>query len=462
MANRRRRGPIVNRRHMARQQRERLFSQYITIGSIVLIAIVVILIGYGFIVARVVQPRQPVAIVNGEEILTREFQAQVRYERSLLVSQWVNLANLMTDFGVTDASSQNFFIQQLQQIEFSLDASTVGRTVLNNQISDRLIRQEAARRGITVSEEEITKSLEENFGFFGGGPRPSPTAVPTRPATSTLSPLQMTLTAPTATPSPTITETVAITSTETTTGTQAIEMTPTAAVTDTVESQPEDVPTPTPFPTSTPYTREAFEADLAENLDTLERLGYSEADLRRLVESDLYRQKLLEAVTAEVSQIQDHAWARQILVGTEAEAQDVIARLEGGENFAILAQEVSLDQNTAIDGGDLGWFTREQFPEIADAAFSLEIGGISEPIQSQFGFHVIQVLGREERSLTTSEFDELKQSVFETWITDLRQDSDIEIFDYWANRVPTEPNVPAGGVAALIQQLQQQQPAVNP
>ncbi len=104
MANRRRRGPIVNRRHMARQQRERLFSQYITIGSIVLIAIVVILIGYGFIVARVVQPRQPVAIVNGEEILTREFQAQVRYERSLLVSQWVNLANLMTDFGVTDAS----------------------------------------------------------------------------------------------------------------------------------------------------------------------------------------------------------------------------------------------------------------------------------------------------------------------------------------------------------------------
>ena len=237
-------------------------------------------------------------------------------------------------------------------------------------------------------------------------------------------------------------------------------LTDTTVISEPTAIEPGSEPTATPFPTSTPYSREAFEADLAENLNNLETLGFTEADLRRLVESNLYRQKLLEVISADVSQMQDHVWARHILVATEEEALDIAARLQAGENFALLAQEVSQDQTSALEGGDLGWFTRQQFPEIADAAFSLEIGEISEPVESQFGFHVIQQLGHEERSLTASEFDQLKQTVFEEWITELRQETDIEIFDYWADRTPSEPNVPAGGAAALIQQLQQ--PVVTP
>jgi peptidyl-prolyl cis-trans isomerase C len=64
----------------------------------------------------------------------------------------------------------------------------------------------------------------------------------------------------------------------------------------------------------------------------------------------------------------------------------------GGEDFAAVAREISTDVGTAPNGGDLGWFTREEMvAPFAEAAFALEPGTISEPIETEFGWHVIRV-----------------------------------------------------------------------
>jgi peptidyl-prolyl cis-trans isomerase C len=86
--------------------------------------------------------------------------------------------------------------------------------------------------------------------------------------------------------------------------------------------------------------------------------------------------------------------ARHILVASEAQAEDIIKQLDKGADFATLAKKYSTDPGS-VNGGDLGWFKKtDMVPEFADAAFAMKDGQISQtPVHSQFGWHVIQVLG---------------------------------------------------------------------
>ena len=84
--------------------------------------------------------------------------------------------------------------------------------------------------------------------------------------------------------------------------------------------------------------------------------------------------------------------ARHILVENEDEAKKAYARVKGGEDFAKVAGELSKDPGSKADGGDLGFFTKDRMVEpFAETAFKLEPGQISEPVKSQFGWHVIKV-----------------------------------------------------------------------
>ena len=84
--------------------------------------------------------------------------------------------------------------------------------------------------------------------------------------------------------------------------------------------------------------------------------------------------------------------ASHILVETEDEAQAVLARVRGGEDFAAVARTLSKDTGSAPQGGDLGEFTRGRLvPEFEQAAFAAEVGEIVGPVQTEFGWHVIKV-----------------------------------------------------------------------
>ena len=100
--------------------------------------------------------------------------------------------------------------------------------------------------------------------------------------------------------------------------------------------------------------------------------------------------------------------ARHILVPTENEAKDVLKRVRGGEDFAKVATEVSKDPGS--EGGDLGWFTKDKMvPEFAEAAFKMEKNKISDPVKSQFGWHIIKV--EDTRVKEFPPFDAVKDQV---------------------------------------------------
>ena len=103
---------------------------------------------------------------------------------------------------------------------------------------------------------------------------------------------------------------------------------------------------------------------------------------------------------------EEEVHARHILVATEGEAKEIEAQLKKGADFATLAKEKSKDPGAA-EGGDLGYFTKEQMvPEFAEAAFKLEKGQTSDPVKTQFGWHIIKV--EHKRLKPTPTFDQVK------------------------------------------------------
>jgi peptidyl-prolyl cis-trans isomerase C len=134
--------------------------------------------------------------------------------------------------------------------------------------------------------------------------------------------------------------------------------------------------------------------------------------------------------------------ARHILVATEDEAKTIEDELKKGADFAELAKKKSKDPG-ASDGGDLGFFTKDQMvPEFSAVAFSLEPGKISDPVKSQFGWHVIKV--EEKRNRKPPDFDQVKGQI-ETYVTrkaqadyvaKLRETAKIERMDQPADAAP--------------------------
>jgi len=102
--------------------------------------------------------------------------------------------------------------------------------------------------------------------------------------------------------------------------------------------------------------------------------------------------------------------ARHILVETEDQAKAVLARLNKGEDFAKVSAELSKDPGSGQQGGDLGWFTKERMvPEFAEAAFKLEPGKLSDPVKTQFGWHVLKV--EEKRAHQPPKLEEVRDQI---------------------------------------------------
>lgn len=101
---------------------------------------------------------------------------------------------------------------------------------------------------------------------------------------------------------------------------------------------------------------------------------------------------------------------KEASAAAEKKAQDVEARLKKGEDFATLAKELTEDPSGKQDGGDLGFFSKEQMvPEFAEVAFGMKPGEVSKPVKTQFGWHVIKV--EEKREKPTPTFDEVKPQI---------------------------------------------------
>jgi parvulin-like peptidyl-prolyl isomerase len=158
-----------------------------------------------------------------------------------------------------------------------------------------------------------------------------------------------------------------------------------------------------------------------------EQAEVSETDVRRFIAGDLYRFKLEDMIIADVPTTAEQVRARHILVDTEEEAQQALARLEAGESFEDVAEDVSTDTYSAQAGGDLGWFPRgAMVPEFEAAAFGTPSGEISDIVASDYGYHIILVQEYDEdRELEPQMLTQKQNEAVGAWLQLQRETAEI-------------------------------------
>ena len=407
---------IVTKKHLARLERERRQTRLILIGAIAILGFVFLSILYGVLNETLFLNYKTIETVNNETVTVREFQARAKATREQLINQYVYYYQMAMMFGM-DPSTDSSLSQVFSNIQSQLDSpESLANQVLTYIEDDLLIKQYAREMGITVTEQEVEAEIRNTYAYFPDGTRttvPSPTSF----TYSTLSAAQLLLVTatPTATTGPTFTATLLVTS----------------------------APTATPAPSATPITEEGFTQSFQEALDHYRTLGFSEAMFRGIFfENALYRKEVQALVTADVTHEAEQVWARHILVADLPSAQAVSSLLQNGLDFAALAADYSIDPGSKDKGGDLGWFgSGAMVAEFETAAFSLDIGEISQPVQTQNGFHIIQVLGHENRPLTAEEYQSALDAAFTTWLEEQRAVATIEVNPELLSYVPTEPTL---------------------
>lgn len=338
---------------------------YLLVGGSLLL--IALILGGGWLLDNVVRAGDTVAVVGGESITARQLVDEMRPIAQAIEAQ----ARRAQPAGARSTQVQS----QIENQKRTLPDST-----LDQLTEARIIALEAAQRGITVTDEQVEAKLREQVAQSEAFRNPQPTA---------------------------------------TVGAEA-EASPTAAPTLDPSVPP---PTATPVPTLEP---DAFQVALNSQLG---EIGIGETYFRELIRRDLLREEVQKAVGAEVSAFQDQVRARHILVPTEEAANDVLARLNAGEDFAALAQELSTDPGSKDKGGDLGWFPRgAMVAPFENAAFELQPGQRSGVVRSPNGYHVIEVLERDpNRAIDPSMLENLKQRRFNDWLASRKTAPDVRL-----------------------------------
>ena len=177
--------------------------------------------------------------------------------------------------------------------------------------------------------------------------------------------------------------------------------------------------------------------EVKSRIEAFTNRSIEEVYVNRLIDPEITDAKLKARYEQAVKEnpAKEEVQASHILVSSEAAAKDIIAQLDKGADFAQLAREKSTDPGSK-NGGDLGWFTREDMvPEFADAAFSLNPGQYTKtPVKTQFGYHVIKVTGKRQAPPPTFEemrpqlVNEISRQIIDAKVKNLRAHDKVELF----------------------------------
>jgi len=412
-----------------KQAREEALNRLIQRVIVGIGVFILLVLGIALFIDQVLIPNRAVAQVNGQAITVREFRDRVRFERARLTQQVNGIIGQLQAFGM----DPNQFLQQEPYATWINELNVpdqLGRRVINDMVGDVLVAQEAARLGLSADQDRIQAQINEFFGY-------DPTAValigqePTVTPTATITPTPFV--SPTPSPTPTVTPT------------------PTPEPEATAEATAEATTEATAFPTAQPTSTQSAD-DLRREFET------QVSDYRRFIRQtgnisdgpidDFFRREALRRAVAEylVSDkkneegqvLATYVNARHILVKTLDEANEILVALRAGASFADLARASSTDTGSGANGGELGWSLASNYvAPFEQAVLSLDIGVLSEPVESEFGFHIIQVRAREDRPVEGSELTRLQDRVFSKWLEDLRatNQSNVQLFN-WADYIP--------------------------
>jgi parvulin-like peptidyl-prolyl isomerase len=202
--------------------------------------------------------------------------------------------------------------------------------------------------------------------------------------------------------------------------------------------------------TPTPVPQDELDA-IYEN--ALTNIGLTNTQFRGIVERGLYRTKVEELLSSQVLTTGLVAHVQLIETDAQVEAADALGRINAGEDFAVVAREVSTDTFTAESGGDLGWVTTGQLTnrygeQVEDTAFAMSVGDVGQT-ESNGKYYVISVVARDENGPLPAEvIGQLQASAFSDWLAERKESPEVTIERLLApDQVPVDPfaSLQAGG-----------------
>jgi parvulin-like peptidyl-prolyl isomerase len=399
-----------------------MYQRMLFLGLAVAAGLIVLIIGAGVFYEYQIKPNQVLAEVNGEEITREDYW---RYQNVTLFNQ----ARLYEDYALqVTGQQQTQFLTYAAQLDAAREdvwgSTDVSEVTISQMIEDRLFVAAAEDQGVDMSQDTFAAYALNSFAPVEQPlvtPMPSPTMIPERAAWAT--------------------ETAEAQQTQ-----EALALgTPAGA-----DPAPGATPigTPAATPIGTPATAEDManvrlnaEAEFTlfqdEVLDeanmTLDQ--YFELMVKPLVARDVISSEILASVPQSAPQVE----VQHILVGTEDLAQQVYQRVTGDEDFGDVAESTSIDTITSPTGGNLGWVTDQQLPDaVSDLAFSTEPNEVAGPAESEFGWHVIKVLDRDDdRAMTQTQYDLAVETAQAEWLETSRETYGVSSDHYSPTPVPT-------------------------
>ena len=171
-----------------------------------------------------------------------------------------------------------------------------------------------------------------------------------------------------------------------------------------------------------------------------------EDSFRKLFRNRLFAEKLQENLGEEEEfGDEEQVSVKHILFSLDNldQANDVFERVNNGEDFEALAVEFSDDESNAAIGGDLGWVARgEMVNSFEQVVFGEEETGIvPELVATQYGLHIVKIVAKEVRPLAENVVNQRKLMIFNNWLTETKNNSAIEIFDWWESAAPNKPDL---------------------
>ena len=409
---------LIARKHAEEQRKVR-----IVVGAVV--GLLAALFIFAIVDAYIISPNRPVAEINGAEISLADWQEEVRFQRA----QYINLLeNQLDAFNGDVGTVQQFSGQAITELATDQGSEDLGQRVLNTMLEDTVIAEEAAARGISVSEEEIDEEIGAAFNYFGGE---LPTAFPT--PTETVEPT------PSITPIPT----------------QVItEVLPTNTPFPTATAGP----TNTPFPTATAVSEEAFREEWGEVLAGYTEVGITEEQYREYLRKQLLRQKLADAIAEEqeLATEADHASFFFIITDNEAEANETAAMIANDDFLTVwnTVRSTPFDPEaetpSSAFASEVMWQTREEVAsnlgeEASVAIFDTPIGEPSAVITRAIDAETTQYIlvmtsGRELRPLTEAAIQQAKVAALTSYI-DQKLTGALTTTGYSEGRTPKTPRL---------------------
>lgn len=361
------------RRESSRVKRAKRMERALIWGVIAVAVLLVGVLAYGFIYENVIKLRRPVAIVEGTPITVAQLQARIEYERMVISLRAQNLEQRRLMVDPDNPQAEML----LQYIESAKRELQVRWMMVETDAYEALIEGAVARHAAGAREgvEVGAEQVQEAVD-------------------SDLEQFQA-LMSPYSPPSSPITDTAVIT------------------------------PTPTPSVTRDDY------------LQALREVGVSEEMYRSWIEEQLlvnfFRQEVAETVPQQAEQVK----VRYITLESEELANEIIDRLDAGEEMLTIAEELEADESITAYGNETEWYPRSRMelvladlgPELVDWAFDLEVGEHTPPIANPDGtrYTVLEVAGHEqERELASATYESLVTAAFEEWM----EGFDVQRFEY--------------------------------